>query len=173
MDEFAPKFEINLELVKEKINSARLSIPTKEDFDKRQRIETELVTRFLNGVIDSDEYEKLHNKLVDDRGITRFSDSSEFEIALRYLKLTDEKIREILLHEKDHFEVDQKNKLKPIYLIKFFRLTDGKVGMIPSVICDYPDDVSDDKKREFIRESLEAPENPSDSDLNKLSNKSK
>ena len=151
----------------EKIADALNNAVSDQEFRTATSDHNGVVAAFLRGEISQKELET-EEDFGDRPGVVMFDSLEEFTTALRMLRFGDDFIRATVSHEQAHFTVDQKNGFDPHYTIRFFINAEGKRSLIPSVNTKYPKGLSDRELRELIKKSIEAPEELSDSDQEKL-----
>ena len=138
------------------------------EFNKQKEMENNLAQAYLNGHINSDEYEALFDSEGNiSKGITEFSAPEEFRKALVLLGFDQKTIDELFNHELEHYNTDIKNGFQPKLILQFYRLKNGQVAMIPSVRTVYPGE-NEDQERQQIKDSLSAPKDLSEMDKKKL-----
>lgn len=139
-----------------------------DNFNKRKEMEDDIVQAYLNEHINSDEYEALMDSEGRiEQGVTEYDTPEEFRRALELLGFDQKFADEMYTHELDHYNADIRDGLQPKFILQFYRLKTGQIGMVPSVRTAYSGE-DEEKKRQQIKDSLAAPKNLSDSDKKKL-----
>ncbi|MBP6883924.1 MAG: hypothetical protein KBC06_01680 [Candidatus Pacebacteria bacterium] len=158
--------EITTDVCKKIEKAAAEALPREKIEEARRRIEV-LHRDFLNGRIEEKEYDTEMAQLRQAEyhaGVATFETLTEFSIALSQAGVSAENKNKVLSHENDHASVAAQADLKFHYKLQFFRMPNKGLGLRPSVVAVFPDEMASEKVIELGKRIVSAPEELSNSD---------
>ena len=146
------------EVIKQKIEQAKSTALSHDNWDKIRAEEEEIERKFATGEYSSAKRNEEINKLEQKRGgVMQFKNVSDFARALELLGKPPQQIAEDIKHEQAHFEKANEHQLNPLFEIQVSKGSGDT--MYPNIMVRYdtPEELSENENREIIREVLLAP----------------
>lgn len=166
MKESIPE-NLDLEALRNKINSAINEAPSLEEFKRQENEEDKLALKLNKQQIKSQQYIEEQKSIPQLPGSVTFNNLPEFIQAMRIIGnrigLSDEVISNIIEHENDHHNKAEFHKLKASYEVQFIKSGD-EILIKPNVCFSIPKDKSGEETASICRDVIEAPRELSPSD---------
>lgn len=155
------------EIIDEAIEYAKANALTSNELEALKDIEDDIMRAFVNGEIDSAEYQEKMDALNNNSGIAACNTPEEFEHSLIRLGFSDDMIEDMLEHEISHYNKAVRLGITPTFQLQFMRNENGKLSMYPSIAFDFSQ-ISEEEARRALRVIIEAPDELSPRDKRQL-----
>lgn len=174
MIEKAPQFN-NFELIRnnlrKQIEMAKSEALNLKDLQIIEEKINNLEKLYFDKKVSENDFKKDIGQLYFERnkaGIVNLNTLSEFHEALKLCDIDNETIKKVLAHENAHSSMAELLEVENNYKIRFIKLTDGRIGFIPSVEFAYPINATPEEKQGINQKITNAPETLSNRDKQRL-----
>lgn len=157
----------HIELLKE-IDEAKRHALHEDELEPIKDEQDAITYSFLKGEVGATEYNRKIKELDIQAGVIKRKGIVEYTELLRAIGMSEDDVRETIVHENEHMTESLALGVDPVYQIQFVRTKTEGLGLHPSVNFDFPDSMSEDEQRRILAEIIGAPGDLSERDRSQL-----